>query len=277
MSRALRIWLIAGLAFLYAPLLVLVGGSFNAARLPGAWGGFSLVWYGRVLADGQMVGAALLSLRIAAISASLATVLGAFAGLALSRGRMRARGAFQALLAAPLVLPDLLIGLSLLLLFVAFGAPRGGVTIVIAHATIGLAYAAVVVEARLAATGTALEDAARDLGATPLGAFGRITLPLLAPALASSWLLAFTLSLDDVVVASFVSGPGATTLPMVVFSSLRLGATPALAALATMILAGVALLLGLGALARLSVARLAQRQHSPGRTKAHRQTETRSP
>jgi putrescine transport system permease protein len=175
-------------------------------------------------------------------------MLGTLAGLALARQRFAGRRLFAGLLAAPLVLPDLLIGLSLLLLFVALGAPRGAVTIILAHATIGMAYAAVVVEARLSATGTALEDAARDLGATPAGAFCRVTLPLLAPSLAAAWLLAFTLSLDDVVVASFVSGPGATTLPMVIFSALRLGATPALAALATLLLGCIVLALGLAAL-----------------------------
>ena len=233
----IRAWLIAGLGFLYLPLVVLVAGSFNAERLAGVWGGFSWRWYRQVLADERMLEAALLSLKVAVASACLATILGFLAGHALARHRMRARQGFAGLLLAPLVLPDLLIGFAFVLLFVVTGAPRGAGTIILAHATIGMPYVAVVVEARLAATGTLLEDAARDLGATATQALLRITVPLAAPSLAAGWLLAFTLSMDDLVVASFVSGPGATTLPMVVFSSLRLGATPALAAIATLVLA----------------------------------------
>ena len=205
--------------------------------------GFSWRWYGVLAQDGKLIDAALLSLRIAAISASFATLLGMLAGTALARfGRFRGRAAMASLLATRLVLPDVLVGLSLLLLFVAseqaFGWPagRGALTITLAHISVSLAYVAVVVEARLADGGSELEQAAMDLGATPVGAFCRITLPLMAPALLSGWLLAFTLSLDDLVVASFVSGPGASTLPMVVFSALRLGVTPELNALATVIL-----------------------------------------
>lgn len=244
----IRALLIAGLAFLYAPLAVLVVGSFNAARLAGSWGGWTLRWYEQVLADPLLREATGLSLRVALVSAILATVLGGLAGYALARQRIPARPAFAGLLAAPLVLPDLLIGFSFVLLFVVLGVPRGAGTIVLAHATIGMAYVAVVVQAQLAAAGTLLEDAARDLGATPWGALLRITLPLASPALVAGFLLSFTLSFDDLVVASFVSGPGATTLPMVMFSSLRLGATPALAAIATLLLLMVtALLAGLAA------------------------------
>jgi putrescine transport system permease protein len=232
----IRAWLIAALTFLYLPLVVLIIGSFNASRLPGSWGGFTLHWYELVLADPNLQDAAMLSLRVALMSAGLSTVLGGLAGHALARTKIRARAGFAALLAAPLVLPDLLIGFSFVLLFVVLGVPRGAGTIIVAHATIGMAYVAVVIEAQLAATGPILEDAARDLGATPFGALWRITLPLAAPALAAGFLLAFTLSLDDLVIASFVSGPGATTLPMVMFSALRLGATPALAAIATLLL-----------------------------------------
>jgi putrescine transport system permease protein len=246
----IRAWLIAGLAFLYLPLVVLVGTSVNAERLAGAWGGFSGRWYRMVLADDRMMQAAWLSLEVAVLSATLATILGGLAGHALARGRMRWRDGFAGLLLAPLVLPDLLIGFAFLLLFVVLGAPRGAGTIVLAHATIGMAYVAVVVEARLASAGVALEDAARDLGATRLGALWRITIPLASPALAAGWLLAFTLSMDDLVVASFVSGPGATTLPMVVFSALRLGASPALAAVATLVLGVLSLTLLAGLLLR---------------------------
>jgi putrescine transport system permease protein len=239
----IRAWLIAGLGFLYLPLVVLVGGSFNAERLAGVWGGFSWRWYRQVLADERMLDAARLSLEVAVTSACLATTLGFLAGHALARGRLRFRMGFAGMLLAPLVLPDLLIGFAFVLLFVVSGMPRGAGTIILAHATIGMAYVAVVVEARLAATGTVLEDAARDLGATAIGTLLLVTLPMAAPALAAGWLLAFTLSMDDLVVASFVSGPGATTLPMVVFSSLRLGATPALAAVATLVLATLVLTL----------------------------------
>lgn len=249
-GRGLSAWLAVVFAFLYLPLLLLVGASFNAAPLGTVWGGASLRWYVALWHDPALMRAAWLSLRIAVGAASAATVLGGAAGLALARWRFPGRVPFAALLAAPLVLPDLLMGLGLLLLFVALqmvvGVPaeRGAATILAAHATLGLAYVAVVVRGRLAGGDAALEQAALDLGATPLSAFLNITLPLLAPALAAGWLLAFTLSLDDVVLASFVAGPGATTLPMEVFSALHRGPTPVLNALATVLLAGVALALG---------------------------------
>jgi len=258
--------LLFGYAFLYRPIALLVLGSFNDSRLTTAWTGFSLRWYRALLADDALREAALLSLRLAAISATLATILGAIAGIALARfARFRARPAFTALLAAPLLLPDLLIGLALLLLFVllerATGFPpgRGAATIVFAHTTLAIAYVAFTVRARLAGQGIALEQAAADLGAPPWQVARRITLPLLAPALAAGWGLAFVLSLDDVVVASFVAGPGATTLPMVMFSTLRLGPTPVLNALATVMLA-VTLL---GALTLHAVSRLAARRAPP--------------
>jgi putrescine transport system permease protein len=214
-----------------------------------AWSGFSLRWYRVLLDDAALRDAAWLSLRIAAASATGAAILGTMAGLALARlGRFPGRAAFTALLAAPLVLPDLLLGLALLLLFVllerAVGWPpgRGAGTVTLAHVTLGIAYVAFTVRARLAGQGTVLEQAAADLGAPPLVVLRRITLPLLAPAIVAGWGLAFVLSLDDVVVASFVSGPGATTLPMLMFSSLRLGPTPVLNALATVLLALTVLL-----------------------------------
>lgn len=241
--------LLFGYAFLYAPIALLVLGSFNDSRLTTAWSGFSLRWYRALLHDPALIEGAWLSLRIAAFSATGATILGTLAGLALARlGRFRGRAGFTALLAAPLVLPELLLGLALLLLFVllerTLGWPgRGAGTVMLAHVTIGIAYVAFTVRARLAGQGTLLEQAAADLGAPPLTVLRRITLPLLAPALAAGWGLAFVLSLDDVVVASFVSGPGATTLPMLMFSTLRLGPTPVLNALATVLLA-LTLLLG---------------------------------
>ena len=242
-SRLLPSILVAGYAFLYIPVLLLVATSFNPSRLTTVISGFSLQWYGTLWRDTQLIQAAGLSLRIAAISATGATGLGLGAGYALARfGRFGARGAFASLLAARLVLPDVLVGLSLLLLFVQMertvGWPhgRGALTITLAHISVSLSYVAVVIEARLRDAGTELEDAAMDLGAPPLRAFLLITLPLLGPALLSGWLLAFTLSLDDLVVATFTSGPGASTLPMVVFSALKLGITPELNALATVIL-----------------------------------------
>lgn len=241
-SRFLSASLIGGLAFLYAPIVLLVVTSFNDSRLTTVWTGFSLRWFVALAHDRDLIDATRLSLEVALFSASVATVGGGLAGYALARlGRFRGRNAFASLIAAPLVLPDVLIGLSLLLLFVAMqavaGVPdRGAATMTIAHATASFAYIVVIVEARLSAAGEVLEEAAMDLGASPLLAFWRVTLPLLSPALVSGWLLAFTLSLDDVVIASFVSGPGATTLPMLVYSRLRLGATPELNALATVIL-----------------------------------------
>ncbi len=250
-GRFLTTCLLLGYAFLYVPVLLLVATSFNPSRLTTVLSGFSLRWYASLWQNEKLIEAAGLSLRIAALSATGAVVLGTLAGLALARfGRFAGRGAFAALLSARLVLPDVLVGLSLLLLFVqmeqTLGWPegRGALTITLAHVSVSLSYVAVVIEARLADAGTELEDAAMDLGASPLKAFFLVTLPLLAPALLSGWLLAFTLSLDDLVVATFVSGPGATTLPMVVFSALRLGVTPELNALATVILLVVSLALG---------------------------------
>ena len=250
-GRFLTACLIGGYLFLYVPVLLLVATSFNPSRLTTVLSGFSLRWYAALWQNGKLIEAAGLSLRVAAVSATGAVVLGTLAGLALARfGRFRGRGAFAALLSARLVLPDVLVGLSLLLLFVqmeqVLGWPEGhgALTITLAHVSVSLSYVAVVIEARLADAGTELEEAAMDLGASPVRAFFLVTLPLLAPALLSGWLLAFTLSLDDLVVATFVSGPGATTLPMVVFSALRLGVTPELNALATVILAVVTLALG---------------------------------
>jgi putrescine transport system permease protein len=254
---ALLPWLIFGYAFLYLPIVFLIGFSFNDSRSVTAWTGFSLRWYRVLFHDEAMTGAALLSLRIAAVSATIALAVGTISGLALARfGRFRGRTPFEAALFAPLILPEVITGLSLLLLFVllerATGWPsgRGAGTVTIAHASISVAYVAVVVRARLADMGTALEDAAADLYAPPWRVFVQITVPLLAPALISGWLLAFTLSLDDVVVASFTSGPGATTLPMLVFSATKLGVTPEIYALAAVIVAVVTVGLVLAAWGR---------------------------
>ena len=243
-TRLLCVWLLPGYAFLYLPIALMAVFSFNDTKLLSVWTGFSLRWYVALWNDPALIAAALLSLRIAVISATLATILGTAAGYALARfGRFRGRSGFAALLTIPLVLPDVIAGIALLLLFVTLqrliGLPteRGATTIAIAHATIALAYVAIVVRARLNDAGTELEEAAADLGASPTTVFTRITLPLMAPALVSGWLLAFTLSLDDLVVASFVSGPGATTLPMVLFSSAKRGVGPEFYALATIVMA----------------------------------------
>jgi putrescine transport system permease protein len=241
-----------GYAFLYGPIAWLIAYSFNASRLVTVWAGFSTRWYGEVAHNDAIRGAALTSLEVAAGAATLATLLGTAAGFALARyRRFPGRGLFAFLTAAPLVMPEVITGLSLLLLFVAseqlLGWPQGrGVhTITLAHATFGLAFVAVIVQARLADFDMSLEEAALDLGAPPWKAFLLVTLPLIAPAIATGWLLAFTLSLDDLVIASFTSGPSATTLPMVIFSSVRLGVSPQVNALATIFVGFIAVMVGL--------------------------------
>lgn len=239
--------LMFGYAFLYGPILSLVVYSFNESRLVTVWSGFSTRWYGELMQNEQILSAVGLSLKIAAINACFAVVLGTLTAMALVRfKRFRGRKTLQLMVTSPLIMPEVIIGISLLLLFVAMdgliGWPhgRGALTITIAHITFTMAYVTVVVQSRLAHMDASLEEAALDLGARPAKVFFTITLPIISPALLSGWLLAFTLSLDDLVVASFVSGPGATTLPMVVYSSVRLGVSPQINALATLILLIVA-------------------------------------
>ena len=239
-----RAALCLGLFFLWLPVLLLTGYAFSADPVPFRWGGPSLRWFREVAGDAQLVEAALLSLRVALGAATLAALLGAAVGWLMARGgAFRGRALLGALAGAPLVLPEVVTGFSLLLLFVflqnAVGWPagRGAGTILVTHATLGAAYVAVLVQARLAQDVRALEEAASDLGAGPLAVFRTVTLPLMLPALFSGWLLAFTLSLDDVVLASFVSGPSGTTLPVALFSMLRLGMTPKVNALAVLLLA----------------------------------------
>jgi putrescine transport system permease protein len=231
-----------GYAFLYLPIVILIVYSFNASRLVTVWGGFSTRWYAELLGNEQILSAVWLSLRIAIMNASLAVTLGTLAAVALVRfGAFRGRSLFGAMVSAPLVMPDVILGLSALLLFVAmeqligWPAGRGMSTITIAHITFSTAYAAIIVQARLGQLDRSLEQAALDLGARPWKAFVHVTLPMIAPSLVAAWLLAFTLSLDDLVIASFVSGPGSTTLPMVVYSSVRFGVSPQINALATII------------------------------------------
>ncbi|NBB81993.1 MAG: ABC transporter permease subunit [Alphaproteobacteria bacterium] len=244
----LMIWLTVGYAFLYAPIVILIIYSFNASQLVAVWGGWSTRWYGELIRNDQVLSAAWLSVRIAGINATLAVVLGTMAGMVMARfGRFRGRLLFSGMIAAPLVMPEVITGLSLLLLFVAmeqaigWPAGRGMTTITIAHITFSMAYVAVIVQSRLAALDESLEEAAMDLGARPGKVFFVVTLPIIAPALIAGWLLAFTLSLDDLVIASFVSGPGSSTLPMVIFSKVRLGVSPDINALATIIVAIVTL------------------------------------
>lgn len=246
------LWLVLGYAFLYIPICSLVVYSFNKSRLVTVWGGFSFDWYLSLFRNEQMLGALFLSLRVAVYSATIAVVLGTLAGFVIVRfRRFRGRMLFSGLVTAPLVMPEVITGLSLLLLFVAmenvlgWPAGRGMTTITIAHATFSMAFVAIIVQSRLMDMGLDVEEAALDLGARPVTVFFAVTLPIIAPALISGWLLAFTLSLDDLVVASFVSGPTATTLPMVVFSKVRLGLSPEVNALATIIVAVVGL--GVGA------------------------------
>lgn len=242
-STLLLIVCIAGFVFLYAPIVSLVVFSFNESKLVTVWGGFSTKWYVALFQDPQILGAAWISLQVAVASATLATALGTLAAYVLVRfSRFRGRALLTGMSTAPLVMPEVITGLSLLLLFVAmealvgWPAGRGMTTIILAHTTFCMAYVTVVVQSRLAGMDRDLEEAAMDLGARPVRVFFDVTLPVIAPALVAGWLLAFTLSLDDLVVASFVTGPGASTLPMVIFSKVRLGVSPDINALATIII-----------------------------------------
>jgi len=226
-----------GLAFLYLPIVLLVIYSFNASRLVTVWAGFSVKWYGEMLRNQALLDAAWVTLRVALISATVATVLGTLAAVALVRfGRFRGRSLFSGMVYAPLVMPDVITGLSLLLLFVAVGFARGFWTIVLAHITFSMCFVAVVVQSRLVTFDMSLEEAAADLGCPPVKTFLVITLPIVMPAVLAGWILAFTLSLDDLVIASFTTGPGATTLPMKIYSQVRLGVTPEINAVCTILI-----------------------------------------
>jgi putrescine transport system permease protein len=245
-----------GFAFLYVPILILVVFSFNASRAVTVWGGFSTQWYAALLRNQALMDAAWVTVRIALVSATLATVLGTMAAIALTRyGRFRGRGLFTGLVYAPMVMPEVITGLALLLLFVSIGLDRGFWTIMLAHTTFTMCFVTVVVQARLVTVDRSLEEAAADLGATPLRAFLTVTLPLIAPAIVAGFLLAFTLSLDDLVIASFTSGPGATTLPMRIYSQVRLGVTPEINAAST-------ILIGLVTVAVLAAAIVTKRRAS---------------
>jgi putrescine transport system permease protein len=247
-------WLSAGYFFLYAPILVLVIYSFNDSKMASIWGGFTFKWYGEMFKDREIIEGFLLSLKIALLTACSSVVLGTFAAYALDRYRsFKGRTVFAGMVNAPLVMPEVIVGLSLLLLMVsiqkAVGWPeRSWITIWLGHTLLGMAYAAVVVQARLQEMDKSLEEAAMDLGCKPAGVFYRITLPLLTPSLVSAWLLTFTISLDDVVLSAFLSGPGSTTLPIVIFSRAKLGLSPTVNAVAAVTIVVVSLIIVGGSL-----------------------------
>lgn len=264
MNRANRILsacvLGAGFLFLYIPIVSLVAYSFNASKLVTVWSGFSLKWYGALLHDDELLTAAWLSLKIALLTATASVAIGTWAGFVLARmGRFRGFTLYAAMINAPLVIPEVIQGISLLLLFVAmqqtFGWPagRGWLTIWIGHVMLCVSYVAIIVQSRVKEMNKSLEEAALDLGATPLKVFFVVTLPLISQALLSGWLLSFTLSIDDLVLSAFLSGPGSTTLPLVVFSRVRLGLNPEMNALATLFITAVTI--GVIVVNRMMIAR----------------------
>ena len=227
-----------GFAFLYIPMVLLIFYSFNASRLVTVWAGFSTKWYVSLIQDEAFLHAAWTSLKVGLLSSTAATVLGTMAAFVMIRGgRFFGRTLFSGMIYAPLVMPEVITGLSLLLLFISIGLDRGVFTIVLAHTTFSMCYVSIVVSSRLATFDRSLEESARDLGCTPFDAFKSVTLPIIAPGIIAGWLLAFTLSLDDLVIASFTSGPAATTLPIKIFSSVRLGVSPEINALSTILIA----------------------------------------
>lgn len=248
-----------GFAFLYLPMLILVVYSFNESKLVTVWAGFSTKWYGELFNDQQFLDAAWTTLKVAVISSTIATFLGTMAAYALTRmGNFFGRTLFSGMVYAPLVMPDVITGLSLLLLFIAVGLERGVSTIVLAHTTFCMCFVSVVVSSRLTSFDRALEEAALDLGCSPFDAFKSVTLPIIAPAVISGWLLAFTLSLDDLVIASFAAGPSSTTLPIKIFSSVRLGVNPQINALSTIMIGIVAV--GVITVSLISKRAIARRQ-----------------
>ncbi len=237
MSRFNAVSLTLGFAFLYIPMIILIIYSFNESRLVTVWGGFSTKWYGELFQNEAFLNAAWVTIKVAVMSSTIATVLGTMAAYVLVRGgRFMGRTLFSGMIYAPLVMPEVITGLSLLLLFIGIGLDRGVMTIVLAHTTFSMCYVSVVVSSRLVTFDKSLEEAALDLGCSPAESFRLVTLPIIAPAVISGWLLAFTLSLDDLVIASFTSGPSATTLPIRIFSAVRLGVTPEINALSTIMI-----------------------------------------
>ena len=267
-SPFIKIMMLLGFVFLYAPVLLLMLFSFNESKLVTVWGGFSTKWYAALMVDDQILNAAWLSLKIAAINSTVAIVIGTLAAITLVRfGKFVGRTMMTWMIAAPLVMPDVILGLSLLLLFVSmsatigFPAGRGMLTIIIAHVTFSAAYVSVIVQARLSSLDRSFEEAAIDLGAGPVTVFRTVTLPLIMPSVIAGWLLSFIMSFDDLVIASFVSGPSSSTLPMVIFSKVRLGLNPEINALATIVIT----LVSVGvAIAGVVLARQAAKANNPG-------------
>ncbi|MFZ0606069.1 MAG: ABC transporter permease subunit [Xanthobacteraceae bacterium] len=251
-----------GIGFLYLPIVILVVYSFNASRLVVVWGGWSMQWYRQLAGDAPLLAAAFISIRVALTSATAATVLGTLAAVALVRfGRFRGRLLFAAMIYAPLVMPEVITGLSMLLLFVAISADRGFWTVVIAHTTMAMCFVAVIVQSRLVDFDMSLEEAAMDLGASPARTFMTVTLPLILPAIVAAWMLAIALSLDDLVIASFTTGPGATTLPIRIYSEVRLGVSPEMNAVCS-IMVGV---VGLAVIAASLLTKLGSARGAPAR------------
>ena len=234
--------LILGFAFLYIPIIILIIFSFNESKLVTVWGGFSTKWYSELMSNQGIKDAAWVTLKVAFTSSTIATFLGTIAGLVMAKfGRFRGRTLFSGMIYAPMVMPEVIIGLSLLLMFVALSIDRGVMTVTLAHITFSMCYVAVVVQSRMSSYDDSINEAALDLGCTPFKTFILITLPIIMPAVVSGWLLSFTLSLDDLVIASFTSGPGSTTLPMKIYSMVRLGVTPEINAVSTILVGLVAL------------------------------------
>jgi len=254
--------LVLGLAFLYLPIVILVIFSFNASRLVAVWGGWSTHWYAELAEDAPLLESAFISIRIALISATAATVLGTLAAVSLVRfGRFRGRLLFAAMIYAPLVMPEVIAGLSMLLLFVAISVDRGFWTVAIAHTTMAMCFVAVIIQSQLVAFDVSIEEAAMDLGASPLRTFLSVTLPLIFPAIAAAWMLAFALSLDDLVIASFTTGPGATTLPIRIYSEVRLGVKPEMNAVCSIMIAVV----GIATVAASLLTKLGAARGAPAR------------
>ncbi|OYX41448.1 MAG: putrescine ABC transporter permease PotI [Rhodobacterales bacterium 32-67-9] len=257
-----------GFAFLYLPMIILIIFSFNASKLVTVWAGFSTKWYGELLGNQAFLDAAWVTLKVAVLSSTLATVLGTMAAYVLVRaGRFAGRTLFSGMIYAPLVMPEVITGLAMLLLFISIGLDRGVGTIVLAHTTFTMCYVSVVVSSRLVTFDKSLEEAALDLGCTPFDAFRSVTLPIIAPAVISGWLLAFTLSLDDLVISQFAAGPSSTTLPMKIFSSVRLGVSPEINALSTLMISVVTVgVITASLVSKRSIARQRAEEQAAART-----------
>lgn len=250
----LKVCLFVGFAFFYIPIFSLIFFSFNKSRLASVWGGFSVEWYQKLFTNRQVMDAAILSLEIALTSATIATILGTMAGIALARFHsFRGRTLFSGFVMAPLIMPEVITGISMLMLFilmaqyVGWPSKRGFTTVTIAHITFSLTFVTTIVKSRLSSMDISIEEAALDLGSKPWEVLKDVTLPIIAPAIVSGWLLAFTISLDDVVITNFTTGPGATTLPILIWSKVKLGVTPDINALASLIILVVTACVGVAA------------------------------